>query len=290
MGSTMKRLVLLAVFATVGAVSSAHAYCRAKTCGKKCELDPSTECPIGQPIRWPQLCVSFSMQYRASRQMDLETATRITERSFAAWQDIGCPGGGAPSIHLANSFGVVACSRQEYNRLDGNANIVVFHDDEWTHTDKEDALAVTTVTFDTRTGNIYDADIEVDARQTLSADIAVDPQGFDLQSILTHEAGHFLGLAHSPDPGATMWESYKPDGRNLGQDDVDGICTIYPPTDLPNVCDFTPHQGFSPECGIYPSTVASCSLASSGSTGARRAPWLSVLALVALSRRRGRRG
>jgi MYXO-CTERM domain-containing protein len=52
---------------------------------------------------------------------------------------------------------------------------------------------------------------------------------YDLQAILTHEAGHFLGLAHSVDTSAIMYAFYSPGSIHLTPDDVAGICTIYPP-------------------------------------------------------------
>jgi hypothetical protein len=52
---------------------------------------------------------------------------------------------------------------------------------------------------------------------------------FDLQAILTHEAGHFLGLAHATDTNAIMYAYYQPGAIQLTSDDVDAICTVYPP-------------------------------------------------------------
>jgi hypothetical protein len=225
----------------------------------KCAIDPSTECALGSPLIWPRACVSYSMQYQASKQVDLENATAVAAKAFAAWEQVTCPGGGSPSIHLSNAFGPVACKMQEYNKLDGNANVVLFHDNEWPYTADEDALALTTVSFNAKSGDIYDADVEVNGLRTLSIDLAVDPRGFDLRSILTHEAGHFLGLAHSQSADATMWRYYEPGSIDLDQDDIDAICAVYPPTEERSVCDFSPRQGFSPECGIYPSTV-SCAM------------------------------
>jgi Matrixin len=278
------RTLLFTVVATTALVSNAHAFCRTMTCGKNCETDPDTRCPAGTPIRWPEACVSFSMQYQASQQVDLAAATTITEKAFAAWQDATCPGGGTPSIHFSNAFGVVACKTHEFNRLDGNANIVLFHDDVWVHDSDEDALAVTTVTFNARTGDIYDADIEIDGRITLSTDIAVQPIGFDLPSIITHEAGHFLGLGHSRNPGATMLPNYSPDAHDLDPDDVAGVCAIYPPNEDRGSCDFAPRQGFSPECGIYPSTRESCAIVGNFGGDASRRGGGGFLLLLASAR------
>lgn len=68
---------------------------------------------------------------------------------------------------------------------------------------------------------------------------------------MTHETGHFLGLAHSHQPDATMYPVYQQGTtmiRNLSDDDIAGICAVYPPGDIPSDCDPTPHHGFSALC------------------------------------------
>jgi MYXO-CTERM domain-containing protein len=116
--------------------------------------------------------------------------------------------------------------------------------DCWDHGDA--AIATTTTTSVRNTGQIQDTDTEFnDAPQsdgrrfTFTANDGgpcsqPDQTGcvlFDIQNTMTHEAGHTLGLAHSPDPGATMFAS-APEGetskRILGADDIQGICDIYP--------------------------------------------------------------
>ncbi len=53
--------------------------------------------------------------------------------------------------------------------------------------------------------------------------------GADLQSVLTHQIGHALGLAHSHEPTATMyfWGTGRA-GRTLTDDDVRGLRFVYP--------------------------------------------------------------
>ncbi len=285
--------VLLAFAAAVLSAKSASAFCRTTTCGKECELDPITNCPTGTPIWWPQYCISYSMQYQASRKVPLDVATAAAEKAFGVWQNASCPFGGVPSIKVDHVFGTVACKMHEYNQVDGNANIVLFHDDEWPYMNGTDTLALTTVTFSKKTGEIYDVDMEINAMQPLSTSDAVDPEAYDLQSIITHEAGHFLGLGHSTFPEATMWTTYAPGNdsfRDLADDDIAGICSTYPPTDEPQVCDYVPRQGFSPDCGIYPAGAGTCALAPMGGRTRGGSSAAVVLGLAALATKRRRRG
>ncbi len=51
---------------------------------------------------------------------------------------------------------------------------------------------------------------------------------FDAQTVIGHENGHVVGLGHSNDPNALMYPSYLGARCDLGQDDIDGISSLYP--------------------------------------------------------------
>jgi hypothetical protein len=74
--------------------------------------------------------------------------------------------------------------------------------------------------------------MEINATVPLALSDPVSADAYDLQSMMTHESGHFLGLAHTPDMDASMW-AYQQDGstskRILAVDDMAGICAIYLP-------------------------------------------------------------
>jgi hypothetical protein len=238
--------------------------------------------------------VSFDVAEEASRQVDWATADHILQRAFATWTGLDC-GGGGPSIQVFD-FGAVSCTKHEYNQHGGNANILVFRDDVWpydTGGNGVDTLALTSVTYDVDTGDIYDADIEVNtAKNTFTTNDAPGPNDVDLLAVLTHETGHFLGLAHTPVNGATMY-AYYADGtisiRTPQPDDIAAICAAYPESRVPTgPCTGIPRHGWASEC-YAEQTYVRCS--ASPRVAERGALLVTVaLALLGLTARRGPRG
>jgi uncharacterized protein (TIGR03382 family) len=126
----------------------------------------------------------------------------------------------------------------------------------WEH-DATGTIGLTTITYDTNTGEMLDADIEFHGWDgnspangyylTCASSPACGNPAFgqanctsvDVASLSLHEAGHVVGLDHtcvypapfnSCTPDSVM-QPVIPSGttrRTLGADDVAGICTIYP--------------------------------------------------------------
>jgi Matrixin len=243
----------LALATALLGTARASAFCRSSVCpggveGKVCTPAEPDDC--GKPLYWSQPCIGFDVQKSASNQVDYDLADQILRTSLGAWESAACAGGN-PSIKVAD-LGRVDCTSIEYNQHAGNANILIFRDAKWPHTDDNttDTIALTTVTYDTDNGEIFDADIEVN---TANFTFSTDEMGSatDLQSVLTHESGHFLGLAHSTVADATMYAFYSGGTslRTLSSDDVAAICDIYPPgRKTEGKCDYLPRHGFAPEC------------------------------------------
>jgi hypothetical protein len=267
--------------AAVLAAPRASAFCRTTTVPVPADFDPTTVgCwDQGNALYWANACVGYSLQRNASKSVSLEDAEQAIATAFAKWTGTVCPTGGTGGSSRVSvdvrDLGPVDCGLVQYNQDQPNQHVIVFRDDNWPHHDSANTLALTTVTFNPDTGEIYDADMEINTHdQQVTVNGPVPDQGYDFESIVTHETGHFLGLAHSGDEHATMFAHYQPGSiamRNLTSDDVSGVCTVYPPSGTrtttigPPVaeaaCDPTPRHGFSTQCGqpekkgCIPSTV-----------------------------------
>lgn len=235
-----------------------EAFCRTTTCDvTKGGCPPSPQdpsCPGGQPLQWPLRCLGVSLHEAASKQVAYAEFDRVTRAAFGAWNTLDCAGG-KPSISV-EVLGPVACGQREFNPDRGNANIVLFQDTSWPYPGATSVFALTTITYNTKTGVISDADVEINASPGKTLTTTDSDAQVDLQSILTHEAGHFLGLGHTAVQSATMFPDYEPTTvslRDLDPDDVAGLCAAYPP-DRPGLgaCDpraATPSSaGFSAQC------------------------------------------
>lgn len=249
--------------------SPAHAYCRTVTRDLPPDYSPATKGCFtdGLPLFWGNACVGYSVNRAASSNLSLAEVTPIIDTAFAAWTSSTCPASGAPVGIQASNLGPVDCAAVQYNKYAANQNVIVFRDDEWPYSDPNNTLGLTTVTFNEDTGELYDADMEInDTGKNLTISDTVPPNGYDLLSVITHEAGHFFGLAHATDSKSTMFASYKPGTvtlRDLAADDIEGICAIYPSESTRSVastvsggtfsagaCDPTPRHGFSTKCEV----------------------------------------
>ncbi|HXN34368.1 MAG TPA: matrixin family metalloprotease [Polyangiaceae bacterium] len=284
----------------VASALDAWAFCRTTTCPLPPSWSPQGDCepasfvdPSGRlwpdfasycaaltppakvlPVWWRNACVSYDVQRNASKWVAYGEAETIVAAAFAQWTQVACPADAAGQTLVSirvRDLGAVDCAKVGYN-TDGapNQHAIIFRDDVWPYpNDLANTLGLTTVTFDARSGEIYDADTEINGTVPLGVSDPVASDSYDLASIITHEMGHFLGLAHSADRSATMYAQYVAGStsmRSLTGDDSAGVCSIYPPNGTRNVspsvatggsviadpCNWEPRHGFSQQCDQLP--------------------------------------
>jgi hypothetical protein len=279
---------------TAGAFAAvpAQAYCVARACD---EDDPDAQCvydgfgcPVTEsrpPLFWPSKCVSFGVNSAGSEkfEIDYDLANEAAELAASRWLEADC-GDGTPGVKLLN-VGPVACGEVEYNQT-GNANVLLFTDDEWPFGDERRTIALTIIQFSTETGEIYDADIAINSAN-MPFESPNHEGGLSLSSVLTHEMGHFLGLGHSSEATAVMAPSYADtETGELRQDDIDGICALHPPDEAASEAECAPRHGLSKLCGgRVPTASGGCAFAAPLAGGAS---WWVALAALGLARLRAR--
>jgi Matrixin len=248
--------------------SSAGAFCRAVTSSPPPGYDPTVggcygfgaDGGVGNglfPLFWRNKCVSYSFEPFDSKYVTLAQAKTIAAAAFDAWSSVSCPGGGNPSIS-AILYPDVDCNDVPST---GHNNVIMFRDMKWPYDDASNTLGFTTLTVDLSSGEILGADTEINSAQWQIVPEPPAPENaYDFATIMTHEAGHFLGLAHSTEKSAVMFASYH-SATKVQPDDITGICSIYDPNGTHNAfvgplaspnCDATPLAGFLPmSCGSF---------------------------------------
>jgi hypothetical protein len=270
--------------------TDAHAFCRTTSTKAPVGYNPAVSgCwAEGVPVAWAPGRVPYAVSAAASKQVSLADATRAADLAFHAWNAALCDG--KPAGVEAYDDGPVAVP----DGLEGDAlaawagcttstmcdptahDVIVFDDDAWPHNDPVNTLALTTVTYGLDDGQIFEAYTEVNSAQhqiTAAEPPPAGSQSFDLQAILTHEAGHFLGFAHATETTSIMYAYYRAGAIDLTPDDVDAICTVYPPAPpqpLKAGCMCSPGAGTSAADGTGPFVAVVAILGSLVRARARR--------------------
>lgn len=278
----------------------AAAYCRTTTIAAPPDFDPAQGCfSQGAPLYWSTTCTGYVIGRGASRQVDYATTARVLLDAFRAWTGPVCASGESPSINVVH-LGPTDSTKVEYITGGPNENVIVYRDDAWPHPGSEETLALTTLTFHVEApdpGRIVDADMEVNSAQnTFAVGPDIPPDSIDLRTVFNHDAGHFLGFAHSADSNAAMFPRAFPGTphKDLSADDTAAVCAAYPPDAtrptasgiLPaEACALAPASGSGGPCA--PTVSRACAV---GGRPSDFGAGLVALGLVALVRRRvGRR-
>lgn len=228
-----RHLCLIALSLCCFTPINAFAYQQTKTC------IPNTAypCADGQTpkgVHWPTRTVKYSIQRGGSPDFKANADGSINEslyqtikKSFNTWNDVSCSDITFVEAGLVDRTELgLKCNADGTN---DSINLILWPKD-WAYSGS--IYALTSVTFNTNNGVIFDADIEFNESFTYTNTDDITAIDVDVENTLTHEIGHFLGLDHEDTiEDATMY-SMAPLGeikkRDLHQDDIDGICAIYP--------------------------------------------------------------
>lgn len=221
---------------------AAEAYCLTTTVSEPRGWDPEAQGCFheGAVLAWPDAPIDLHVDAVASRKVPFDVAQRALDAAFERWSSVVCDVPGAlstavvhPRFHVRNlgplTVDLSDCTTEECarDRL-AEQRLLVFRDDEWPNAEGAITYALTTVTYRVGSGRVAGAFIEVN---TADHDfVEHGPTGGDvaaLDYVLTHEAGHFLGLAHSDRADAIMNRLYHPEREaTLLRDDEAAICSI----------------------------------------------------------------
>ncbi len=148
------------------------------------------------------------------------------QNGFARWAQPACT---RWQITYAGTFSSPSGTAAVTN--DSNNRVIWLGGAQWRHGSQ--TLGLTTTIYYTNTGQIIDADMEMNNNITWKLGGTTSNQ-VDVESIVTHEAGHFLGLDHSAPTSAVMYAFYNSFSgeikRNLTTTDINDVCTVYPNT------------------------------------------------------------
>jgi hypothetical protein len=179
--------------------------------------------PTGaQPINW------LINPTRSSAITGSTSVTTVIQAAFATWTT-------APDTSLSVIPSPGTSTITDANNVPNGTNLVCFVCTGVDFSASDGTLALTT-TFSNGSGVISQADIYFNPNPQNNVRFVTDPQATpcstsspqDLQTVATHEIGHFFGLDHSGMARAIMYPFAPCILTTLSYDDLAGISTSYP--------------------------------------------------------------
>jgi len=222
----------------------AFAYCRVTTCdikkGHDCAVNENGCVRDGAALRWPSLPIVYRFHGQDSAKLSDGREARLAIRAaFQRWADVQCDDNGSrTSLRFEEREDTPYDKPLEVNAHAREGFAIFFRDESWPYEGGGNTLAITNHDYGVKSGLINYADIEINTSAGPFA-ITDAEQGIDLQAVLVHEVGHYIGLAHNNNPESIMVATHcqaadrcqngKTQMRQLGPDDKLAVCTIYPP-------------------------------------------------------------
>lgn len=167
----------------------------------------------------PAWCAPVSVTLTA-RSEDLEaiapgTSLGTVQQAFTDWSRVPCA---ALSVSVSEALSTTAPF------FGDGASEVGFVDSDWPF----DANAIGISDVQVVGGCIMEADTLLNGQNFSWVLGAGDAGNVNAYGVLLHESGHFFGLGHSGEARSVMWFLYRGGRPTLEQDDLDGICALYP--------------------------------------------------------------
>ena len=163
---------------------------------------------------WSGASVTWELNSAGSDDLPFSTVETETRRGMEDWTRVSCSG---LSTTYAGAVSTIP------NGGDGRFT-VGWIESGWGHSSS--AIGVTGTRFSSTT--IVEADMEMNGVNFTWITGSGSGSNVNLYSIALHEGGHFMGLGHSSDRGATMFYAYSGGIAALNADDETGICALYP--------------------------------------------------------------